>query len=62
MNTLIWPLIELAILLEKYANATILSGTVMHDKLDKTPKVVEFYPEEVDKMLGIKIDEEDYEA
>ena len=44
-------------LLEKYANATILSGTVKHDKLDKTPKVVEFYPEEVDKMLGIKIDE-----
>ena len=46
-------------LLEKYANATILSGTVMHDKIDKTPKVVEFYPKEVDKMLGIKIDEED---
>ena len=46
-------------LLEKYANATVLSGTVMHDKLDKTPKVVEFYPIDVDKMLGIKIDEED---
>ena len=46
-------------LLEKYANATILSGTVVHDKLDKTPKVVEFYPIEVDKMLGLKIDEED---
>ena len=46
-------------LLEKYANATVLSGTVMHDKLDKTPKVVEFYPIEVDKMLGLKIDEED---
>ena len=46
-------------LLEKYANATVLSGTVMHDKLDKTPKVVEFYPIEVDKMLGLKIDEKD---
>ncbi len=46
-------------LLEKYANATVLSGTVMHDKLDKTPKVVEFYPIDVDKMLGLKIDEED---
>ncbi len=44
-------------LLEKYANATVLSGTVMHDKLDKTPKVVEFYPIDVDKMLGLKIDE-----
>ncbi len=46
-------------LLEKYANATVLSGTVMHDEIDKTPKVVEFYPIDVDKMLGIKIDEED---
>ena len=46
-------------LLEKYANATILSGTISHDKVDKTPKVIEFYPLEVDKMLGLKIDEED---
>lgn len=46
-------------LLEKYANATVLSGTVMHDEIDKTPKVVEFYPIEVDKMLGLRIDEED---
>ena len=46
-------------LLEKYASATVLSGTVMHDEIDKTPKVVEFYPIEVDKMLGLKIDEED---
>ena len=45
-------------LLEKYANATILSGTVKHDKIDKIPKVVEFYPIDVDKMLGIKIDED----
>ena len=44
-------------LLEKYANATVLSGIVMHDEIDKTPKVVEFYPIEVDKMLGLKIDE-----
>ena len=45
-------------LLEKYANATVLSGTVKHDEIDKTPKVVEFYPIDVDKMLGIKIDED----
>lgn len=45
-------------LLEKYANATVLSGRVIHDKIDKTPKVVEFYPIDVDKMLGIKIDED----
>ena len=46
-------------LLEKYANATILSGIVSHDKIDKQPKTVEFYPIDVDKMLGIKIDEKD---
>ena len=45
-------------LLERYANATVLSGRVIHDKIDKTPKVVEFYPIDVDKMLGIKIDED----
>ncbi len=46
-------------LLEKYANATILSGIVKHDKVDKTPKVVEFIPEQVDKMLGMRITEDD---
>ena len=46
-------------LLEKYANATILSGIVSHDKIVKTKKIVEFYPIDVDKMLGIRIDEED---
>lgn len=46
-------------LLEKYANATILSGIVSHDVVDKTPKTVEFYPEQVDRMLGIRITEDD---
>ena len=46
-------------LLEKYANATILSGVVSHDAVDKTPKVVEFFPSQVDKMLGIRITEDD---
>ena len=32
-------------LLEKYADATILSGCIRHDVIDKTPKVVEFVPE-----------------
>ena len=40
-------------LLEKYANAKILSGIIKHDKIDKTPKVVKFIPEEVNKILGI---------
>ena len=46
-------------LLEKYANATVLADTVMYDNVLKEEKVVEFYPEEVDKMLGIHITEDD---
>ena len=46
-------------LLEKYAGAKVLSGMVSHDVVDKSEKVVEFVPEQVDKMLGIRITEED---
>ncbi|MDD5888575.1 MAG: phenylalanine--tRNA ligase subunit beta [bacterium] len=46
-------------LLEKYAGAKVLSGVVKYDVLDKTPKKVEFFPEDVNKMLGITISEED---
>ena len=46
-------------LLEKYAGAKILSGIVSHDKVDKSDKVVEFYPEDVNKILGIEISETD---
>ena len=46
-------------LLEKYASATVLSGEVRHDKIDKTPKVVKFKPIDVNKILGIKISEDD---
>lgn len=46
-------------LLEKYAGATVLTGMVKHDKIDKTPKTVEFVPEDVNKMLGIVINEDD---
>lgn len=49
-------------LLEKYAGAKILSGMVTYDKVDKTEKVVEFYPEDINKMLGITIDEKDMEV
>ena len=48
-------------LLEKYANATVLKDTVMHDKVDKTPKLVTFKAEDVNKMLGIVIDTKDME-
>lgn len=46
-------------LLEKYAGATILSGCIRHDVIDKTPKVVEFVPEDVNKLLGITITVDD---
>ena len=46
-------------LLEKYAGATVLSGTVKHDKIDKTPKVVTFKSSEIDRLLGITISDED---
>lgn len=46
-------------LLEKYANATVLSGTISHDKVDKTKKTVNFKTEEINKMLGIEISKED---
>lgn len=46
-------------LLEKYAGGVVLSGTVSHDVINKDEKIVSFYPEQVDKMLGIEITEED---
>ena len=46
-------------LLEKYADAKVLSDMVIHDEIDKKEKIVEFKPSEVDKMLGIKVSEED---
>lgn len=46
-------------LLEKYADATILSDVVMHDEVDKTEKVVVFEPSEINNMLGINITDKD---
>ena len=46
-------------LLQKYADAKVLSDIVIHDEIDKKEKIVEFKPSEVDKMLGIKVSEED---
>ena len=46
-------------LLQKYADAKVLSDMVIHDEIDKKEKIVEFKPSEVDKMLGIKVSEED---
>lgn len=46
-------------LLEKYADAKVLTGIVKHDVLNKTPKVVEFKEEEINSLLGITISAED---
>ncbi len=46
-------------LLEKYADAKVLSGIVCHDKVDKTIKKVDFKTEEINKILGIKITDDD---
>lgn len=46
-------------LLEKYASAEVLEGKIIHDKVDKTEKKVEFTKDEVNKLLGITISEED---
>ena len=42
-------------LLEKYASGKVLSGTVKHDKVDKTKKVVNFKADEVNKLSLIHI-------
>ena len=46
-------------LLEKYASAEVLEGFVLVDKEDHSEKKLSFYPEEVDKLLGMKISEDD---
>ena len=48
-------------LLEKYADAQILSGIVKYDNIDKEPKVVTFKASEVNNLLGIEISEADME-
>ncbi len=52
-------LIRACHLLEKYAGATVLSGVVKYDTIDKMPKVVEFNEEDINKMLGITISRDD---
>ena len=46
-------------LLEKYAGAEVLEGYVLIDKENHEEKKLSFFPEEVDKLLGITISEED---
>ena len=49
-------------LLEEYANATVVDGEVLHDKVDKTIKTVDFTTENINKLLGIEISSKDMEV
>lgn len=49
-------------LLEKYADAKILSGIVEHDELNKEVKTVKFKSDDVNKLLGITISDKDMEV
>ena len=49
-------------LLEKYADAEVLSGTVVNDTLNKKEKVVTFKTAEVNTLLGITLTDKDVET
>ena len=46
-------------LLEKYAGAEVLDGSILVDHEDHTEKKLSFKPEDVDQILGMTISEED---
>lgn len=46
-------------LLEKYADGKVLSGKVVYDNADKTPKVATITNEKINKVLGITVSDED---
>ena len=46
-------------LLEKYADAKVLSGMLVHDTLNKEDKVVTFTTSEVSGLLGLSLTDED---
>jgi phenylalanyl-tRNA synthetase beta chain len=48
-------------LLEKYANAKVLTGIVSYDRIDKSKKEVKFISDDINKMLGITISTKDME-
>lgn len=48
-----------AYLLQEYANGKVLNGIVMHDKVDKTPKVIKASSTEINDILGICISDDD---
>ena len=48
-------------LLEKYADGTVISGEIVHDKTDKTPNIIKFKAKDVCDLLGLEISTSDME-
>ena len=46
-------------LLEQYASGEVLSGNIIHDKIDKTLKTVDFTADNINKLLGIVLTDDD---
>lgn len=46
-------------LLEQYASGEVLSGNIIHDKIDKTLKTVDFTSDNINKLLGIVLTDDD---
>ena len=49
-------------LLQEYASGEVLSDEVLHDKIDKTLKTVDFVTTDINKMLGIELTNDDVET
>ena len=49
-------------LLEKYASGEVLTGEVLHDKVDKTEKTIDVTTTELNKLLGMEMTDEDVET
>ena len=49
-------------LLQKYANAKVLTGTLKHDTVNKTEKTVTFKTKEVSTLLGLELTDTDVET
>lgn len=48
-------------LLEKYADGEVLSGEVLHDEIDKTEKTIDVTTLELNKVLGMNMENKDVE-
>ena len=46
-------------LLQEYASGTVLKDTIMHDELDKTPKIIKVKSSDINDILGITITDDD---